>query len=119
MIHKELRMQMISYNLVRALMQQAALRHEVDLRRISFKGPLDTLRHWSQAVDSCQGKPRKQSLLIDQRLRLIALDQLPERPGRVEPRAKKRRPKNSHLLPKPRHQMCVPPHRNRLKPPLS
>jgi hypothetical protein len=119
MIHKELRMQMISYNLVRALMQHAALRHEVDLRRISFKGTLDTLRHWSQAVDSCQGKPRKQSLLIDEMLRLIALDQLPERPGRVEPRAKKRRAKNYHLLTKPRHQMCVPPHRNRPKPRLS
>ena len=85
----------------------------MDLRRLSFKGALDTLRHWSQAVDSCQGKPRKQSLLIEEMLRLIALDQLPERPGRVEPRARKRRPKNYHLLTNPRRQMCVPPHRNR------
>jgi hypothetical protein len=113
MIHKELLMHMISYNIVRALMQEASIRHDVDLRRISFKGTLDTLRHWSQAVDSCQGKPRKQSLLIEEMLRLIASDQLPERPGRVEPRAKKRRPKNYHLLTKPRHQMRVPPHRNR------
>jgi len=119
MIHKELLMQMISYNIVRALMQEASIRHDVDLRRISFKGTLDTLRHWSQAVDACQGKPRQQSLLIAEMLRLIARDQLPERPGRVEPRAKKRRAKNYHLLTKPRHQMCVPPHRNRPKSRLS
>ncbi len=119
MVHKELLMQMISYNIVRALMQEASIRHGVDLRRISFKGTLDTLRHWSQAVDACQGKPRKQSLLIEEMLRLIALDRLPERPGRVEPRAKKRRPKNYHLLTKPRRQMYVPPHRNRPKSRLS
>jgi len=119
MIHKELLMHMISYNIVRALMQEASIRHQVDLSRISFKGTLDTLRHWSQAVDSCQGKPRKQSRLIDEMLRLIASDQLPDRPGRVEPRAKKRRAKNYHLLTKPRHQMRVPSHRNRPKPCLS
>ncbi len=115
MIHKELLMHMISYNIVRALMQEASIRHEVDLRRISFKGTLDTLRHWSQAVDCCHGKPRKQSHLIDEMLSVIASDLVPERPGRVEPRAKKRRPKNYHLLTKPRREMQIPPHRNRPK----
>jgi hypothetical protein len=119
MIHKELLMHMISYNVVRALMQEASIRHAVDLRRISFKGTLDTVRHWSQAVDCCHDKPRKQSLLIDEMLRLIASDQLPQRPGRVEPRAKKRRSKNYHLLTKPRRQMQIPPHRNRPKSRLS
>jgi len=115
MIHKELLLHMISYNLVRGVMQEASLTHQVELKRISFKGTLDTVRHWSQAVDACQGQRRKQSRLLEQMLRAIASDLLPERPGRIEPRAKKRRPKNYHLLTQPRHQMRVPAHRNRPK----
>lgn len=119
MIHKELFMHMISYNIVRALMQKASLKHDVDLARISFKGTLDTLRHWSSAIESCQGQPRKQNRLIDEMLRLIAMDEVPARPDRSEPRAKKRRPKNYHLLTKARRKMKVPAHRNRPKSPLT
>jgi len=56
--------------------------------------------------------PRNQrSLLIG----MIAKDLVPLRPGREEPRAKKRRPKNYHLLTKPRRIMKVRGHRNRPK----
>lgn len=44
----------------------------------------------------------------------LALDLVPYRPDRSEPRAVKRRRKNYHLLTKPRHQMGNLPHRNRL-----
>jgi hypothetical protein len=40
-------------------------------------------------------------------LRVIAADQIPDRPNRSEPRAKKRRPKPYQSLTKPRHQMKV------------
>jgi hypothetical protein len=40
----------ISYNLVRAIIQQAASDHQVDLGRISLKGTADTLRHWSGSL---------------------------------------------------------------------
>ena len=43
---------------------------------------------------------------------VIAKDTLPSRPERIEPRARKRRPKP---LTKPRHQMRVIPHRNRYR----
>ena len=43
----------------------------------------------------------------------IAGDLLPERPGRSEPRVKKRRPKNYQLLTKPRSKIGNLPHRNR------
>ncbi len=119
MIEKELRMHVIAYNLIRALMQQAALRHGVDLRRLSFKGTVDSLRHFAAALDAAQGRARKQAALLDALLEIIAQDQVPERPGRNEPRAKKRRAKNYHLLTKPRHEMRVPPHRNRPKSALS
>ncbi len=113
MIEKETILHLIAYNLIRLLMQQAASRHDVELARISFKGTLDTVRHFAAAVHAARQTPRRQDDLIDQMLAIIAGDPVPERPGRSEPRAKKRRAKNYHLLTKPRHAMQVPSHRNR------
>lgn len=100
-------------------MQEAANIHHVDLSRLSFKGTLDTLTHFADAMHARSGSPRKQALLLEEMLRLVARDLVPLREFRSEPRAKKRRPKNYHLLTKPRKKMCVPPHRNRPKPVLS
>ncbi len=116
MVEKEVMMHAVSYNLVRALMQEAAIRHQVDLTRISFKGTTDTLRHWSASLEAMRGKPAKQQALLDAMFELIAKDLVPLRPGREEPRAKKRRPKNYHLLTKPRRKMIIRGHRNRPKP---
>jgi hypothetical protein len=113
MIEKELHMHLIAYNLIRSLMQHAALRHRVNLQRISFKGTLDTLRHFADAVQAAHGKPRKQAALLDAMLATMAEDLVPLRPNRSEPRAKKRRPKNFQLLTKPRRKMGKLPHRNR------
>jgi hypothetical protein len=113
MIVKELHMHRIAYNLVRALMQRAAITHHAPLDRLSFKGTLDSLHHFADAIHARQGKPRKQSHLLAQLLLTIALDLLPLRPNRSEPRAKKRRPKNYQLLTRPRHKMGNLPHRNR------
>lgn len=115
MIEREVLMHQIAYNMVRSLMQKSAHLHHVPLARISFKGTLDTLRHWSGVIAAAAKTPRKQEALIDQKLALIAGDLVPERPGRSEPRAKKRRPKNYHLLTKPRKEMKIHGHRNRPK----
>ena len=119
MVEKEVMMHAVSYNLVRSLMQEAAIRHQVDLTRISFKGTADALRHWSASLEALRGMPRKQQVLLGAMFELIANDLVPHRPGREEPRAKKRRPKNYHLLTKPRHEMRISGHRNRPKSPLS
>ena len=115
LIEKETLLHAIAYNLIRLLMQKAASDHAVALRRISFKGTLDAVRHFALAIHAARATPRKQDALIDQMLAIIANDPVPERPERSEPRAKKRRPKNYHLLTKPRREMFVPPHRNRPK----
>jgi Transposase DDE domain len=115
MVHKELLLHMIAYNLIRCLMQQAAICHHVDLSRISFKGTLDTLHHFADAIRAAAAKPRQRAQLYSEMLRLIALDQLPIRPLRSEPRAKKRRPKNYQLLTKPRKLMIIIQHRSRHK----
>lgn len=113
LVKKEALMHLIAYNLIRILMQKAAHTYAADLRRLSFKGALDTVRHFSGAIHAARATPRKQEALIDEMLSIIAADSVPARPGRSEPRAKKRRAKNYHLLTKPRSQMRVPPHRNR------
>jgi hypothetical protein len=113
MIRKEIAMHRIAYNLVRLLMQRASITHHVPLARISFKGALDSLHHFADAIHALAGHPRQQAALLEQLLQTIAKDLLPVRPGRSEPRAKKRRPKNYHLLTSPRRKMNVPGHRNR------
>jgi hypothetical protein len=113
MIRKEIAMHRVAYNLVRLLMQRASITHHVHLTRISFKGTLDSLHHFSDAIQALVGHPRRQAALLDQLLQTIAKDLLPLRPGRSEPRAKKRRSKNYHLLTNPRRKMIVPGHRNR------
>lgn len=119
MVEKEVFMHSIAYNLIRSLMQKAALDHAVDLSRLSFKGTVDTLRHWSASMEALRGRPAKQRALLAAMLKIIASDLVPLRPGREEPRAKKRRAKNYHLLTKPRKKMKIRGHRNRPKRALS
>jgi hypothetical protein len=104
MIHKELLVHVIAYNLVRSVMQTAAILHHVDLDRVSFKGTLDTLMRFADAIQAAQDKPRRQAQLLETMFALIAKDLLPVRPARCEPRARKRRPKFFPGLKKPRRQ---------------
>ena len=118
MIHKELQIHLIAYNLVRVLMQRAAHSHDVALKRISFKGSLDTIRHWTCVVRASAGKAAKRRQLVSKMLECIARDLIPERPGRSEPRAVKRRPKSFNRLTMPRNITGNIPHRNRPKSPV-
>jgi hypothetical protein len=111
MIERELRMHWIAYNLVRCVMQKAALTHDVDLGRVSFKGTLDTVRQFANALHGAEDKPRTVSAMVEEMLLAIARDRVPLRKDRSEPRVRKRRPKNYRLLTKPRHQMGPLPHR--------
>ena len=126
LIERESLMHLIAYHLIRLLMQpfgrlrasslsrrQAAHTHRADLGRISCKGTLDSVRHFAAAIPAARSTPRRQDALIEEMLAMIAADGVPERPGRSEPRAKKRRAKNYHLLTRSRLEMHVPPHRNR------
>jgi hypothetical protein len=112
LIHKELEMFFIAYNLIRCLMIQAARDHQVALDRLSFKGTVDSTRQFSAAL--AQARSRKsQKQLIRDLLAAIAADLVPYRPGRREPRAVKRRPNPCAYLTKPRHQFKDSQHRNR------
>lgn len=113
MVQKELWMQVIAHNLIRSLMLKAATAKHQPLSRLSFKGTADTLRQWAPLLAATAQQPMAYRQLFKKFIACIAHDLVPFRPERVEPRAKKRRPKNYQLLTKPRHLMGNLPHRNR------
>jgi hypothetical protein len=104
MIERELWMHALAYNLVRALLLETALAHAVPIDRLSFKGALDALQSWAErALVSRRHRRHARETLLAR----LANDLVPLRPGRSEPRARKRRPKDYQLLTKPRRRMRV------------
>jgi hypothetical protein len=103
MVEKELLAFLIAHNLLRWIMSQAAREHGVDLDRISFTGALTAFRHFATAMAKAKTAKNRQQIW-DKLLQRLVDDQVPERPGRREPRAVKRRRKPYPLLNKPRRQ---------------
>ncbi len=102
MLAREVLMHLIAYNLIRGLIAEAAAIHDQDVARISFKGSVNALRHFSHVI--AKAKSRRQALqLTNNLLETMALGLVPDRPGRVEPLVKKRRHKRYPLMTKPRH----------------
>src|SRR6266496_2738643 len=114
MVHKELEMFFIAYNLIRALMAEAGALQDVPLERLSFKGTVDALREFSVAIAQATSR-KKQKRLIAALLGTIASDQVPHRPGRRQPRAVKRRPKPFPLLNRHRRTFKEVFHRSRYR----
>lgn len=102
MIAKEIGVHLLAYNLVRWSMATAAYLGEVLPRTLSFTGTKRLLSAFADELRHCGGK--RLSLMFAIVLGNIASLKLPRRPGRVEPRAKKRRPKPLPLLNVPRQQ---------------
>jgi hypothetical protein len=86
-VQKELAVFALVYNLVRRVMEEAGRRQRVEADRVSF---VDALR-WLRAA-----RPGDQ---------LPALVVNPDRPGRVQPRVRKRRPKQYPLMTRPRDEL--------------
>lgn len=100
MIHKELAIYFLAYNLIRSLMAEAAQRHGKDPLRLSFMGALQHLNTFLPLL--AVSVPKKCKQYYDTLLILVAREQLPDRPHRVEPRVVKRRPKCSRWMQEPR-----------------
>jgi hypothetical protein len=94
---KELWVYLLAYNLIRLLMAQAALLAEQVPRQLSFKHTVQIWIAWQQ-----RGGPTHDGASMYQLLVLIAQPRVGRRPGRIEPRALKRRPNKYPLLTKPR-----------------
>ena len=113
MVDKELWMHVIAYNLLRALIIQAATAHAVPFERISFKGTVDTVRQWAPLLSYSHLTQRQSRHVYELLLSYLVKDIVPHRPNRLEPRARKRRPKQYPLLTKPRHLFKEIPHRKK------
>lgn len=113
LVEKELAMRVIAYNLVRALMLEAAVKERAELDRISFKGTVSALRVWAPILAQKNMSRSKRDRIYCDLLHYLAHDLVPLRPNRREPRAKKRRTKPYQLLTKPRPQFKESAHRGK------
>jgi hypothetical protein len=102
MVRKEIWAHFIAYNLIRGMIAQASVEYGKRPCQISFKGALQTLNAFQYVLHLTT----QDILEIYRRLlKAIATHRVGDRPGRVEPRAKKRRKKNYAVLTKPRSQI--------------
>ena len=98
MVLKEIWVYLLAYNLIRLMMTQSALLADITPRSISFKHCLQLWLIGAQSIDTLD-QQQLYSLLL-----LMSQQRVGNRPGRIEPRAVKRRPKAFPLLMKPRAQ---------------
>ncbi len=119
MVHKELIMYIIAYNLIRSLILQSSIILQVQMDRLSFKGTLTIMRQVNPPTLRLIRTQNLEESFHKAVLLIIAKDIVPDRPDRQEPRARKRRPKNYQLLNKPRNQFREIPHRNKYAKPLN
>jgi hypothetical protein len=115
MIRKEVLMHFIAYNCIRQLMSEAAKEADLAARGISFKGSLQALRNWEPHLNQAKVSRAERFRLMSDLYEAITDTPIRQRPGRSEPRCRKRRPKNYELMTAPRHEMKEIPHRNRYR----
>lgn len=105
LVHKEVWTHILAYNLIRTIMAQAAIRHDIEPRTISFKGALQTLEAFQPLIDFQEYRGREFRLcLYNQLLDSIAGHRVADRPDRFEPRLRKRRPPLYGYLNLPRNE---------------
>ena len=100
MVDKEIAVYFLAYNLVRWAMAKAAWLADILPRSLSFAGAKRLLCAFADQLRRTSGEQVR--TLIATVTACIATLRLPHRPDRIEPRAKKRRPKNLPLLTVPR-----------------
>ena len=105
LVRKEVWTHILAYNLIRTVMAQAAVEHNIEPRTISFKGALQTLEAFQPLIDFQGNRGASFRRHIYQQLRnAIARHRVADRPDRFEPRLRKRRHKKYFFLTKPRHE---------------
>lgn len=94
---KQLWVHLLAYNVIRLLMAQAASNAGVEPRTLSFKHTVQLWTEWTTR-GLCAAKDNQRLFT------LIAQSKVGHRPGRIEPRMRKRRPKPYPWLKQPRSQ---------------
>jgi hypothetical protein len=103
MVLKEIWVYLLAYNLIRLMMAQAALLTHRLPRQLSFKHTVQIWIAWTHHANLIDNNDTLYGLFV-----LIAQQRVADRPGRVEPRALKRRPRPYPLLTEPRANTRTP-----------
>ena len=111
MVRKEIWTHLLAYNLLRTVMAVAANENDIEPRKVSFKGAKQALTAFAPKIETA--RPENCAPLIDAMLTTIAYHRVGNRSGRWEPRARKRRPKWSTPLKRPRQIAKLPHNRSK------
>ena len=101
MVQKEVWAYLLAYHLLRTVMAVAASENDVEPRAISFKGAKQVVSAFAPKLEAAP--PEQRVGLVEALLKAVACHRVGDRPGRWEPRARKRRPKPGKRLTQPRH----------------
>jgi hypothetical protein len=104
LVRKEIWTHILAYNLIRTVMAQAATKHDIQPRTISFKGAIQTVEAF-QPMIAMQREWTQRQHLYEELLNAIATHRVADRPDRFEPRQRKRRPKKYDRMMKPRGEL--------------
>lgn len=100
MVRRELWVHLLAYNLIRAVMAQAAAQSGTLPRQLSFSGTVQTVCAFEFSLATAS--PSDQHRLAHRLLAAVATHRVADRPGRIEPRSVKRRHRKYPVLNEPR-----------------
>ena len=80
MVHKEIWIHLLAYNLLRTIMAVAANESAVEPRKISFKGAKQALTAFAPKLEAA--RPEQRAGLVDAMLKAVAYHRVGNRPGR-------------------------------------
>ena len=103
MVRKEIYVYLLAYNLLRSLMWSSGTTHGTPPLHLSVQGTRHHLNNFIPQLLAASSTKVEQ--IYHTLLKVIAHKAIPERPGRNEPRVRKRRPQAYPLLTKPRHEL--------------
>jgi hypothetical protein len=111
MVQKEIWAHLLAYNLLRTVMAVAAAEVGIEPRQVSFMGAKQAVTAFAPKIEAA--RPADRPALIDALLVVIAYHRVGDRPGRWEPRARKRRPKPGARLNQSRAEAKLPANRSK------
>ena len=112
MVEKEIWAHLLANNLLRTVMAVAAAEHGIEPREVSFTGAKQAVTAFAPKLEAA--RPCDRPALVDALLAVVAYHRVGDRPGRWEPRARKRRPKPGARLHQPRAEARLPENRKKL-----
>ena len=106
LVHREIWTHLLAYNLIRTVMAQAASKHRIEPRTISFKGALQTLEAFQPLIDFQGHRGASfRTHLYQQLLDSIVRHRVADRPDRFEPRKRKGQRVRFDRMMKPRWEL--------------